>query len=141
MLILNVDGHTYSHNQNPQITLLEWIDTFIKAYDQIPAAKASTFTVVALGPFMSTDMSQASEMLNLDGYHIHRPLQSWQSPNSSPSSFFTVSHRLQGVTRRDNLHLLAEFSHFHQGAYCCMPLDRLIPDIAYKLGCSQKYGS
>ena len=141
-VFVHVDGQLPLYDQ-ANVTSLEWVDAFIKAFDETQNAKMSTLTIFVGGPIDKKDLSPVTggEAVMQGGYSFLQPFQSAESSISHSDTMFIVSRRLQGVVRRDAFARLRDFALFHQGAYSTMPLDRLLPDVAYKIGCAKKYGS
>lgn len=139
MVIFHIDGHAFTESaDNNNASAVEWIDSFVRAFDQVQDSKATTLTLLITGPFTSpSPASSNTQILDLDGYCIRRPLQSAQSS----IQYFAVSRRLLGVARCDAFQKLQDFSQFHLGAYSCLPVNRLLQDISYKLGFGKKYGA
>ena len=141
-VFVHVDGQLPLYDQ-ANMTSLEWVDAFVKAFDQTHNAKTSTLTLFVGGPFDKKDLSPVSggEAFMQGGYSFLQPIQSAESSVSDSSATFIVLRRLQGVVRRDAFARLRDFAFFHQGSYSTIPLDRLLADVAYKIGCAKKYGA
>ena len=137
MVVLHVDGHAAAKDAT---LLLAWVDTFVRAYDQIGFSKSSTFTLLLLGPLTSPLFREERDLDDLYSF-IQRPVQSAWKPKVDPGSFLVSVRRLEGVVRRDAFSRLGEFQRFLHGAYSKAPLERVLSDITYKMGYSSKYGS
>lgn len=135
--ILHLDGYSSKDKSDDTPRLLSWLDKFILAFDQIPNTKWKTMLALVMGPIQMTSTLNSEP----NGYAIRIPQQSFQSQSIDSSSCFLSTRRLRIGIRRDALDRLSQFRDFYKGSYAMMSLDRLIPEIAYKLGYASKYGS
>lgn len=77
---------------------------------------------------------------------IKRPVQSWEVQGSARMEVCTtqpilVASRLRGVARVDTVKRFSLAAAMTHGGLGCIPLERLVHEIAYKVARAPKFGS
>lgn len=136
LIVLHIDGS--DHPESSSNSTMGWMNAFIKGFNSFEEVMIVIVAGLVRGP-LHDDKTD-----NMDGYSIQRPLQSIEKTQNSQIDFdrdfhFLSSRRLRGSVRVDDRDRFREVSRFD--AYSAIPIDRLIPEIAYLIGRSSKFGS
>lgn len=131
---------------------LEWIDDFLGALNKREGFNESVLTTVILGDLdvksqPGLQLGSKSDAINstypcLFGTNI-RPVQSCEISGNKQIAVcecrnLVIARRLQGVVRIDDVKVI---SGAHVGSAGAILVEHVLPEIAYKLARSKKYGA
>ncbi|GAB4814971.1 hypothetical protein N2152v2_002017 [Parachlorella kessleri] len=146
---------------------LEWLDSLLRALNQVGGFRDTVLLSVVLGlqpaaaaSVMARLQQQEGRLLGQQGgqqaaqgqqgggprWPIRRPLQSYQFRGTEQVAIrhdlaALVVHRLAGVIRKDAVQKLDVEEVLERGGGGCILAQRLLPEVAYKLGRAPKYGA
>lgn len=126
---------------------LEWLDALVRRLNEQPGARDSLLLTLVLGSGGS-DLTSALPLLRPGGGGEGglRPRQSFQLCRDEPVQVealapLLTAQRLPAVVRVDVCKQLSLAACCRQGGAGAILAERLLPELAYKLGRAPKYGA
>eukprot|EP00884_Botryococcus_braunii_P022256 jgi/Botrbrau1/8714/Bobra.0311s0025.1 len=156
---LPVDSEAYSEAAS---ALLGWLDDLVKCINRSPKVRQGLLLVLLLGPApgcqirlpapggtVLAPLPRQGTLPDLDlgpVFPVVRPKQSWQYLGEDAVHVEQYNgvlriERLPGVIRKDHVELVSVREARERGSAGCILADRLLPELAYKMGRASKYGS
>ncbi|KAK3264204.1 hypothetical protein CYMTET_27042 [Cymbomonas tetramitiformis] len=128
----------------------KWLDNFLAALLAVPQVRESLLVTVVVGHGGAVDNSiglPEPETAVQPQYANLRPVQSYRMSggrlveDASDAAPMVVTQWLPGVTRRDAATTLSVSEASSRGSGGIILVDHLLKEVAYKIGCAEKYGA
>lgn len=126
---------------------LEWLDALVRRLNEQPGARNGLLLTLVLGSG-GRELASAQPLLRPGGGggDSLRPRQSFQLCRDEPVRVeerapLLTAQRLPAVVRVDACRRLTLTGCFRQGGAGAILAERLLPELAYKLGRAPKYGA
>lgn len=132
--------------------LLEWLDALVRELNQVPGFRETVLLTLVLGSgavppsSLALPPQEPSRLVPRGCAPLSRPRQSYEFAGAQPVSVDVerpalVVHRLAGVIRRDRVAALDPAEVARHGGGGAILAERMLPELAYKLGRAPKYGA